>query len=467
MSSMLSSRRSFLKVAAAATAFGIIGLRRKSAHAAEPVRAKRVFLLYAGGGLRSSAAFNASTAMALNPWGVLGTFGAVKLGRVLTLEPGSLTTAAPSWPGAPQVPDITQVASRSALLASVDHAPRLPRGGDHTDDTPRMGTGYFGKHDAPGLLTVINKYLGGPAPAPICNMGTPFSAAAGAWVPFTPTEVVSYQLPSKPPGGGTPTVGRPLEDALDKHMTARRQGLSGASMSGYNATKSALRKYGPVLANKALHIGNPSYHDEVLDGITNRMLLEAVGEPFDQGAPAFAARDVGVALRLMQMGAPAVGVSIGGFDLHSEERQKGPNLYTRYARYVAGIHFALSRIPDPAGGTLLDSTLVVTTSEFGRSPGSETTGFNNGDGSDHGSGDVKPVGLRTQSHLVFGAGVKPKVINPTDDSHAPLSGKPNTTHGLLTTICSALGVPGAETEKLWPSGSQLHTESAPLFDLWA
>ncbi len=460
-------RRTFLKTAAVGAAFAIVGLRKKSARAAEPIRARRVFLLNAGGGLRSSAAFNASTETALNPWGVAGTFGVLKLGNLLTADLTGLTYAAPSWPGAPTIPSIHEAAKSFALVAAVDHSPGIPRAGDHTDDTPRMATGYFGKHGAPGLLTAINKFLGAASAAPVCNMGSPFSIASGDWVQYAPVDVVPSQLPANPPSGGSPTVGTPIEDALDAHMRARRQGRPGSAILAYQATKSALRKYGPVLANKVLHVGNPTYYDEVLNGISNRMLLEAVGEDFASGPPSGNAREVGVAIRLMQMGAPAVAVNVGGFDLHSEERQKGPRLYSRYARYLAGIHFALSRIPDPAGGMLIDSTLVVTTSEFGRAAGSAATGFNDGDGTDHGSGDVSPPGLRTQAHVVFGGGVRPRVLNPTDDLHAPISGKASTTHGLLTTICTAIGVPSAECEALWPSGTPLHTEATPQLDLWS
>jgi hypothetical protein len=454
-------RRDFLRTTAAGAAFALVGLSRKSGRAEGPPRARRVLVLNAGGGLRSSAAFNASTKQRLNPWGVRAQAGELRLGNVLRAADGAVTYDASSWPGGGSVPAIEQAAASFAIIAAADHAPDgSARAGDHTDDVPRMGTGYFGRPDAPGLVTALNRFLGGNAPAPIATIGGGgFDTSPPAWVSDRPIGLSFDELPAQPPMGGSEAVGRPLEDAFDAAVLAHRRHLARDAVQGLINTKATLRKFGPVLADKRLGVDNDTYLGESLGGITDAMLLEAVGNA--SGAPRDGgARNVALALRLLQLGAPAVSVSIGGFDTHDSEVQKAPALYTRFARFVAGIHFALARMPDPGGGTMLDHTLVVTTSEFGRS--GVDGGFNAGQGTDHGGGP----GWRYQAHVVFGAGVTPKKLHPTDDDNVPI-GKPCSTHRLLATIAAALGAPPDEIEKLWPSGSALFPEGGPLWDLWS
>jgi hypothetical protein len=455
-------RRSFL--AGSLAGIALVGLTRKGSRADGPARARRVLILNAGGGLRTTAAFNASPKVPLNPWGLLGEAGALRLGQVLRADDSAVSTGAASWPDGGTVPAIQQAATAFAIIAACDHAPDgSARAGDHTDDTPRMATGYFAKPDAPGLLTAINRFLGPAAAAPVSTIGGgEFGTAPPEWIADKPIALAYNELPDQPPTGGSPTVGRPLEDALDAHARDRRRHLAREAITSLVNTKATLRKFGPVLADKRLRFDRAQYLDEALDGISNRMILEAVGDGFFDGRPADrGARSVALALRLLQLGSPAVSVSIGGFDTHDSEVQKAPRLYTRFARFLAGIHFALSRIPDPGGGSLLEHTLVVTTSEFGRS-GVAPSGFNAGDGTDHGNSPA----WRYQAHVVFGAGVKPKRLHPTDDDNVP-TGAPASTHRLLATIAAAIGAPQSELDRLWPPGSNLYPEGGPLWELWA
>jgi hypothetical protein len=448
-------RRDFLRTTAAAVA--VMGLTRKSSRAASPARASRVLIINAGGGMRSTAAFHASPKTSLNPWGMLATGGMLRLGGVLRADESVVSYAAPSW-SAGTVPAIDAAAAKFAVIASADHAPDgSNRAGDHTDDTPRMGTGYFANPGAPGLVTLINRYLGPAAAAPIATIGGgAFDTAPPAWVADRPIGLQFDSLPGTPPHGGSAKVGQPLEDALDARMLARRKNLARDAVQALINTKASLRKFGPVLADKRLRFDSDSFLGETLDGITNKMLIEAVGDPGRDGD----ARNVAMAIRLLQLGSPAASVSIGGFDTHDHEVQRAPTLYTRFARFVAGAHFALSNMPDPAGGSLLDHTLVVTTSEFGRN--SYPGGFNAGQGTDHG-GDA---GWRYQAHVVFGAGIVPKRLNDTNDDNVP-QGKPASTHALLATIAASLGVPQDAIDSAWPPGTGLYPEGAPLWDLWA
>ncbi len=461
---MTISRRTILRASAATTAAALVGLGRKSARGAGPARARRVLIINAAGGMRTTTAFHASPARALNPYGVLATAGALRLGAVLRADESTLSYAAPAWGAGVTVPAIDEAARQFAIIAATDHRPDGGyRPGDHRDDGQRMGTGYYQRNDAPGLLTVLNRFLGPQASAPVVTLGgSDFDAAPPAWAPDKPISLYGGGLPGEPPTGGSATVGRPLEDTFDTQTVATRRNLAESSIQALIATKGTLRRFGPLLADRRLRFDSDQFLDQSLAGVTNQMILEAVGNPPGGGRALDGdARQVAVALRLLQFGAPAACVSIGGFDTHDLEDERAPRLFSRLARFLAGIHFTLANVPDPRGGMLLDHTLVVTTSEFGRN-GFAPDGFNAGRGSDHG-GDP---GWRYQAHVVFGAGVVPKRLHDTDDQNRPLD-RPASTQRLLATLAAATGIDQGEIDRLWPSGTPLFPESGPLWELWA
>jgi uncharacterized protein (DUF1501 family) len=218
-----------------------------------------------------------------------------------------------------------------------------------------------------------------------------------------------------------------------------------------------------MLIKKELHVIDGANLDAAVNGISNQMLLEAVGNDTTKGTGDGDGVAVALALRMLQMGSPAVAVGIGGFDLHSDEKEKGPLLYTRYARMLAGVHFALARMPDPDGSskTMLDTTLVVTTSEFDRCA-EEPNGFNAADGSGHAGGSDKNP---HQPHIFFGAGITPKLVAPTDTDNQ--ASDQRSTHSLLSTICSSVGVPGDMIDQAWPPGTTLYPEGKTLQELWS
>src|SRR5262249_49186649 len=109
---------------------------------------------------------------------------------------------------------------------------------------------------------------------------------------------------------------------------------------------------------------------------------------------------------------------------------------------------ALKRIPDPQfqGRTLYDTTLVMTMSDFGRDPGSTTTGFNGGEGPDHGS-DPSCYYL---SHLAMGGGVKPnRIIGrvSTDDYRGDTAPEKFGPRDVLAMILQAIGLD--HTNAVW------------------
>ena len=317
---MRTRRRTFITAAAVASV-GALAFTRRPARAAVP-SFSRLLVLNASGGLRSTAAFNAKPQGDANPWGVAGPAGELVLGNLLTSVPAMLRYDAPSWPGAPTVPDIAAAAQDFALVGGCDHSPGIYRQGDHPDETPRMGTGYFGKPSAPGLMTAINRYVGSDAPGPVATIGGGgwLGNAVADWVAHGPVRLEYYGLPPAPPAGGSPNVGRPIEDAIDDRLRTGRRSIGKNRVDAYWATKDALRRYGPVLADPALKIGTLGELDTDLGGVTNRMLLEAMGNDLSTGGtgePMGIRAAMGV--RLLQMGSPAVVVDVGGVDLHDGE----------------------------------------------------------------------------------------------------------------------------------------------------
>ena len=148
---------------------------------------------------------------------------------------------------------------------------------------------------------------------------------------------------------------------------------------------------------------------------------------------------------LLQLGSPAVTLEVPGFDLHSQERVKAPALYTYLGRMWAALSWLLPRIDDPSGeGSLFDRTLVVTMSDFGRDGGGPT-GWNAGEGTDHGA-DTACFYL---AHAMMGAGLGGgRLIGGVDTDTYDARGMSgmNTPSQLLATLLAALGLDPTDEE---------------------
>jgi uncharacterized protein (DUF1501 family) len=188
------------------------------------------------------------------------------------------------------------------------------------------------------------------------------------------------------------------------------------------------QKFAPDVALGELHTEDGSVP------LSNEILAQILGDAGD------VAHNLVLAFRLLQLGSPAVSVTLPGFDLHSGERERAPAIYGVLARAWAGLHFLLRHVGDPhvAGATLFDRTLVVTNSEFGRDPGG-SSGFNGGDGSDHGA----HAATFYLGHAVMGAGVRGGRLHgpvDTDTFDARRSRERYAPSDLLATLMYALGV---------------------------
>ena len=152
------------------------------------------------------------------------------------------------------------------------------------------------------------------------------------------------------------------------------------------------------------------------------------------------ALDVALAIRLLQFGSPGIVVEIGGWDTHSGERVDAPSRFPFIGRLWATLHWLLSQIPEPnePGTMMLDRTLIFLTSEFGRDPGEAATGFNNGEGSDHGN----DPSCYYFAHPIMGGGVMPgKHVGPASSStYLPDPSNQLVPRALLSSALWALGL---------------------------
>jgi hypothetical protein len=262
---------------------------------------------------------------------------------------------------------------------------------------------------------------------------------------------------------------------LDLGFAARRSGHARAMADAFASHGTAGRRIGGELSNPALNVGREELrsHDyagqtvAVAPGVevplTNAMLHELFTRTLGQPDPTFSsyyayAVNAALAVRLLQLGSPAVAMEIGGYDLHSGEKSLGPELYHFTGRLWAALGWLLESMPDPIhGGSYLDHTLCLTMSDFGRD--GIDGGFNSGEGSDHGS----ESSCWYLAHAVMGAGVATgRVIAPcsTDDYDGSAADEQYSHRDLLATLLWSFGLDPANEEWGFPDVKQ------PIPGLW-
>ncbi len=463
------SRRAFLGIGAAGLATLWLPRRPRAAPAAATV--KRLLLLHAGGGMRSTALFNADVAPQWNPFGKVAstdrdTTGAPLLAAGVSWSVGKAlvgdATPIPlsQWGGA-TLPLVSQIADRISVLGAVDHDPTAAAGDDnHYSATIRMCTGQ--ENGVNGLLTILSKELDGAPLAPTIVGGagpigaSVYGAGAGDLARYRPIYLngpTDFRYPRTAGADGDPDYAAAAEATLDAGVTTARPLALGGRAASFIIAKKLGLKYGAVLATDALrilYVPAASLGTTVAGApLTNAMLAEPFGvasgtPPAGFQADAFWGGPTALAIRLLQLGAPAVAVGVGGWDFHSDEDRGLPPLAASLGRALSALHFVLSRMADPdvPGKTYFDTTLVAVTSEFGRDNTSDsdgdglTVGFNRGDGSDHHGTNAS----RYQALPIMGGPIPGgRLIVATDDQVKPM-GDPIASPSLLATFLAAVGV---------------------------
>jgi hypothetical protein len=445
-------------------------LRRIARAAPGPTaKADRVLVINMAGGVRSSAAFHASPAMPYNPYGLMaGVATPFALGQILDDGGNDASyTLGANWSSA-RLPRLREMATEMSVIGTYS-----PARGDHLRARIEEPTGSS-SGGAPGILTRIGAGFADAQAAP----GAPafhlapaaqFGAAVGAITKHVPVSLANFaSVPSSSnilpawvhDTGNNFATSEAMRDRLDEAAIASRHGVGKLVTETLSFHRRAARDIGERLAQNDFALANTS-QDNVALGmanghpLTNGMLKDL----FRLGVPpqyTQFATNMALAVRLLQIGSPAVTIETPTFDFHSGEAVNGPPLYGYFGRMWAALQWLLSRIPS-GSGTLLDRTLVVTMSDFGRDKAG-ANGYNAGEGSDHGA-DYACFYL---AHAVMGGGIrKNRHVGPVDNTNYNASGTHYTPTQLLVTILDALGLDPANEEWGLPTGGN------PIAELWA
>jgi hypothetical protein len=483
------SRRAWLAFAGSTAAVLALPRLGVAASAKIPRRAKRVLVINLSGGVRSSAAFLASSAKPLNPWGLIE--GApIPLGRLLDDHvegqqppPPQLYQLRDGAFANERITPFRELGSRIAVVGTWD-----PERGDHSRSERVMATGGTSAA-APGLVVRLFAGLSGTlgkeapeTPPFVLGAATSIGAAPGPYARFAAVDITDpTRLPNAAQGTGAAKVGRgfsPNDAArgrLDEAFSAKTGPAGRELVDTYALDQRMSVRLGQLLSSPAVSLtrGGEGSLGKVRVGkrelpFTNEMLLDALAivqrtgrgfSPFG-GQTTDPTLEAATAVRLLQVGSPAVAINLTGYDAHSGERQGAPHVYGQLGALFASLHFILSRVvePDEPGATMLDRTLIVTTSEFGRDPGQPRTGFNGGDGSDHGS---HPACFYL-AHGVMGAGISGGRVFGGVSTETYDARKETTRFAprqLLATIAYAMGID--------PAHPQYGFEGATPIDLWS
>lgn len=445
------SRRSFLKTAAAgataATAAPWVWIPRKAFAAAGPGfgTADSVIVLYAAGGLRSQPLFNADVSHQMNPFGLAASVAPGTewgVGSILGQNPFPLF----SFDGVTEFPAVPQIANDIAVLAGVDHDPasQMPVAIDHGTGDMSVTTGRYMNEPASGLLSMIHRdhpgYVGGDLALPPFDLGlSNFARGEGDLAGYRPIAIGSAnEFTGKSQGAEEALRGvwaRTARDARDAAFIAKRAPHVAPYLGAVRDSKLQSRNYAAAIRNPALDLlGAP---DATLGGVTNAQLLEVLGGQF--GPDGSWGLDTAFALRLVQMGVPAVTVMRYLFDTHSDEKTLFPMDAGDLGRQLAGLHFLLHRMTNADGVPLWNKTVVVVVSEFSRDNVEATTGFNSADGSDHNGSPAS----RNQCWPIMGGPITAggKRIGQLDaNTLATVGGPATSVRSVLSTLLDVVGI---------------------------
>ena len=341
------SRRELLTVGALGAMGLVLGdlLHWEKAQAAESApaapgkapRAKSILHIFLPGGMAQQESFDPKP---YAPLEYRGSFGVVK-----TSLPGEVFSE--MWP------QTASVADKLCIVRSMSHGEAAHERGTHN-----MFTGYRPSPaiQYPSLGSIVSHELGPRAdlPAYVCvpNMPNPYAGTGYLSSSYGP-----FSLGADPAQGGFRVRDLALPAGVDAARFTRRR----TAMDAVNAHFEAIEKADAIGAMD-------TFYQQAYNLISSAQAREA----FNLNAEPAAIRDeygrneagarLLMARRLIAAGVRVVSVTYGGWDFHREivpgTRREAPPLDKAFA--------ALIRDLDRTG--LLDSTIVMLSSEFGRTP---------------------------------------------------------------------------------------------------
>ncbi len=445
------TRRGFLKLLGASAGVAAVGApwiwvpKRSFAATSEAHgAAKHVIVLYADGGLRSPAIFNADLALQWNPHvdgegaptqsTVSGTEW--KLGAVADRS----SYALPSWGEGERLKPLSEVADQVAVLGTVDHEPDAKLSdANHQSAKLRMTTGFLDGQT--GFLAQIYKhhpmYAGEGRltlfpPAVIGGSARQYGLANGEDGKFRP---LFFNGPEDFQRGGIrsfhieqPGWAKGFAQRQDERFAGKLSVADQARVGLYTDSKQNMDRFRDILALPQLNLLGDGEVEASLG--SNVQLREAFG--LGAWGP-----KVALAVRLLQFGSPMVVVGVSGYDTHSNEMVDFPPLARDLTRQLAALCQVLPRLPHPAGGTYWDHTVVTVLSEFSRDNTERLTGYNSAQGSDHRGEN----GSRYQSLPFLGGPVAGgRFRGKTDRSTMMAQDEVYASQGVLASLSDLVGV---------------------------
>jgi hypothetical protein len=304
-----------------------------------------------------------------------------------------------------ELPTVADVARDIAVIAGVDHEPRTDTAIiDHVMGDYGVTTGDVEGADA-GLLARVHKdhpgYRNGSVSLPPIDIGlSMFGRGEGDYAGYRPIAIQSaenFRGRSNQQSRETTTWARDLRTVRDERFIGKRAPYVQPYLNAVKDAKINAREYAQALRNSALDLLEAP--EAELGGVTNAQLLEVFG-----GGPfgGMWGLETAFAVRMLQLGVPAISVMRYLYDTHSDEKTTLPIDAGDLGRQIAGLHFMLKRAKDADGNPLWDSTVVAVMSEFSRDNVDPNTGFNTGNGSDHQGG----IASRNQIWPIFGGPIK-------------------------------------------------------------
>ncbi|MDF1851383.1 MAG: DUF1501 domain-containing protein [Verrucomicrobiales bacterium] len=382
------SRRHFAEKTAAA-AFGLSlmpSMDEAMAATTTAGKAKHVIYIYMGGGMTH-----------------LDTFDP-KPGAETQGQTGTVSTGVAGIELSEYMPDLAKRFKDIAVVRSLTQ-----KTGAHGGASYWMQTGY---QETPAIR---HPNMGGWAQKALGKMHPqlPDTIYVGGGGPGSGFLGASYApLPIGDPSKGLPNSKAPVKKPrMDERL---------AALEGFN--QSFLDKYQTEDVQ-----AYSQFYDNTLDFLKGKDLdvfdlskekkekRDAYGNGFGQGLL--------LAKRLVKTGVRFVRVTNGGWDMHGDLWNRGPGKINGFSKGIATL------IDDLKAEGLFDETLIVLTTEFGRTPKINARG-----GRDH-----HP---RCFSAMLAGGGIQGgQVYGETDDKAISVKEDPVTPQDFSATIATALGLP--------------------------
>ena len=447
-------RRQFLRLAPAAAAATIAPTlwipRRARAATTAFGAARHVLILFAKGGLRSHALFNAVGTGQHNPWGAQAAAAGTEwtLGAVCGAE-GIASSALGALGG------ITAISSDISVLACVDHDPNGVPDVDHDTASYLMAGGEV--NAAPSLLARIGRdhprYADGfslDAVPPVEIVPSEFGHGSGDYARARPIQVRSPTESFGASGNAAPDWAKQARASMADRFASRAAAPYASRVANFTGAKRTLSLFAPMLSDPLLDIAGAPDADDGNGGLTNQQLREILGgehtgELGDPEPRASWSAGVSQALRFFHFGSPLAVVTNDIYDLHGDEDTKFAPRAKDLVRQLVGLNHALKAMTHPLGGTYWDSTVVAVVSEFSRNNTDPSSGFNSGRGSDHVL--ESPAPMRNQAIALMGGPIVGGRLIGSTDAEMRATGPVFRSRRVLSTFLDLLGM---SHEPHWP-----------------